>query len=575
MGPGLRDDWPVAADSRDALIAEGRAAFEQGDARSSRHAFEAALAERESGELLEGLARALYLEVDYPGSIEAHQRAFAAYKGEGDPLSCARVARLLSWQHVNVYGDFAVAGGWLARAEELLEQTGDNGAEHGWIQLLCAPREPHGEGRERRLRAALEIGRRVEDGDLRFAALALLGEALVMTGPAEDGMRLFDESLAAVCAGEVQDLYVIESVFCGMFVTCERLHDVVRAEQWLRAAGDLVRRRNLIAVGPLCRAHYGGLLTAAGRWEEADVELAEAAPVFEGGYAGARVIVLVRLADLRVRQGRFEEAAILLEGLDQMPDAARPLAALHLARGETAVALDLLERRLATPALPAPWPIGTTSPNPPPVAAPLLALLVDVQLAAANVAEASAAADRLAELAHGQPSPYLEACAALAKGKLCVAAGSGDAAACLRGALKAFSLAQMPVELARARLELARAIAEEQPEVAVAEAKAALDAFELRAAAHDADAAAALLRSLGAARRRGPKAHSPLTNREWQVLDLVAHGLSNPEIAERLFITPKTAEHHVGRILRKLDLRNRAEAAAYATRAAEQRPGSD
>ena len=360
-----------------------------------------------------------------------------------------------------------------------------------------------------------------------------------------------------------------------MFVTCERLHDLVRAEQWLRAAGDLVRRRNLIAVGPLCRAHYGGLLTAAGRWDEADVELAEAARVFEGGYAGARVIVLVRLADLRIRQGRLEEAAVLLEGLDQMPDAARPLAALHLARGETAVALDLLERRLATPALPAPWPIGTTSPNPPPMAAPLLALVVEVRLADGNLADASAAADRLAELAEDQPSPYLKACAALAKGKLCLASGSGDAAACLREALEAFSLAQMPVELARAQLELARAIAEEQPEVAVAEAKAALDTFELRAAARDADAAAALLRSLGAAGRSGPRRHSPLTNREWEVLDLLALGLSNPEIAERLFISPKTAEHHVGRILRKLDLRNRAEAAAYATRAAEQRPGSN
>jgi DNA-binding NarL/FixJ family response regulator len=565
----------VATGSVEALAAEGRDAFARGDAEASRRAFEAALAERESGELLEGLARALYLEVDYPGSMGAHQRAFTAYRGEGDALSCARVARLLSWQHVNVYGDFAVAGGWLARAEELLEQAGGDGAEHGWIELLRAAREPHGDGRERRLRAALEIGRRLEDRDLRFAALARLGEALVMTGSAADGMRLFDESLAAVCAGEVEDLYVVESVFCGMFVTCERLHDVVRAEQWLRAAGNLVRQRKLIAVGPLCRAHYGGLLTAAGRWEEAGVELAEAARVFEGGYAGARVIVLVRLADLRVRQGRFEEAAILLEGLDQMPDAARPLAALHLARGETALALDLLERRLATPALPAPWPIGTTSPNPPPVAGPLLALLVDVQLARGDLAGASAAAGRLAELARGQPGPYLEASAALARGRLCVASGSDDAAACLREALEAFSLAQMPVELARARLELARAIADEQPEVAVAEAKAALDAFELRAAAHDADAAAALLRSLGAARRRGPKRHSPLTNREWEVLDLLAHGLSNPEIAQRLFIAPKTAEHHVGRILRKLALRNRAEAAAYATRAAEQRPGSD
>ena len=131
----------------DALLAEGRAAFEQGDAESSRHAFEAALAGGESGELLEGLARALYLEVDYPGSMDAHQRAFAAYRAEGDALSCARVARLLSWQHVNVYGDFAVAGGWLARARELLEQAGDGGAERGWVELLHAAREPHGEGR--------------------------------------------------------------------------------------------------------------------------------------------------------------------------------------------------------------------------------------------------------------------------------------------------------------------------------------------------------------------------------------------------------------------------------------------
>jgi hypothetical protein len=131
---------------------------------------------------------------------------------------------------------------------------------------------------------------------------------------------------------------VIKGVFCGLFLTCERMHDVVRAEQWLRAAGELVRRRNLVTVGPLCRAHYGGLLTAAGRWEEAESELDEAIRAFEGSYASARVVVLVRLADLRVRQGRLEEAAVLLEGLERFPDAARPMAALHLARGETALA---------------------------------------------------------------------------------------------------------------------------------------------------------------------------------------------------------------------------------------------
>ena len=57
-----------------------------------------------------------------------------------------------------------------------------------------------------------------------------------------------------------------------------------------------------------------------------------------------------------------------------------------------------------------------------------------------------------------------------------------------------------------------------------------------------------------------------LTKREQEVLRLLGEGLSNSEIAARLFISAKTAEHHVGRILRKLDLRSRAEAAAYAVR---------
>jgi DNA-binding NarL/FixJ family response regulator len=498
-----------------------------------------------------------------------------AYQGEGDVLGAARAARLLAWQHVNVYGDFAVAGGWLARAEEMLAAAGEESRERGWLELACAARDPHGEIRERRLQDALDLARQAGDPDLRFAGLALLGESLVLTGRVEEGMLLFDQSLAAVCGGEVHDLYVVESVFCGLFLTCERVHDVVRAEQWLRAAGELVRRRNLLAVGPLCRAHYGGLLTAAGRWHEAEAELDEAARVFEGGYAAARAIVLVRLADLRIRQGRVEEAAVLLEGLDQIPDAARPLAALHLARGETAVARDLLERRLGQPALPSPWPIGTTRPSPTAVAGPLLALLVDVDLAAGAIGDAASAAEQLERLAERHPSHYLRACAALARGKVCAAAGSGDALQSLRRALEAFSSAQMPVELARARLELARALAREQPEVAVAEARAALDAFELREAARDADAAAALLRALGGPGRSAPKRREPLTKRESEVLELLGHGLSNPEIAERLFISRKTAEHHVGHVLAKLDLRNRAEAAAYAARAKAQRRGSE
>lgn len=123
------------------------------------------------------------------------------------------------------------------------------------------------------------------------------------------------------------------------------------------------------------------------------------------------------------------------------------------------------------------------------------------------------------------------------------------------------------MEAARVRLELAGAVTADRPEVAMAEARAALDTFERLRAARHVDAAAALLRSLGVRVPSGRQGSGGLTGREAEVLGLLGEGLSNPEIAARLYISRKTVEHHVGNILAKLGLRSRAEAAGHAVRA--------
>ena len=124
----------------------------------------------------------------------------------------------------------------------------------------------------------------------------------------------------------------------------------------------------------------------------------------------------------------------------------------------------------------------------------------------------------------------------------------------------------MPFDTAVTRLEWAQVLAGTDREIAAEDARLASSVFLQLDARPHADRAAALLRVLGEGSRPGPRAAGPLTSRERQVLGLVSHGLSNGEIGARLFISPKTVEHHVGRILAKLGLRSRAEAVAWALR---------
>jgi DNA-binding NarL/FixJ family response regulator len=510
------------------------------------------------GEALQREGEALYCRGEYEAAAAQFEQAYAAYRREGRPADAGRVARTIGWISGGVRGDWAVESGWLARARTELADAGPDGPEHGWVLILTSFGEPEAATREGLLRDAIAVGRRCRDPDVEFEALAYLGGLMVLTDRVEQGLVHFDEAMAAACAGEMTDLAAVDSMFCGFFWACELVNDVARADQWMRAAADRIERSTVVAA--FCRAHYGGILTAAGRWAEAETELLAATRHFDRGVSGRREAALIRLADLRLRQGRLEDAAELLRGLDRHPDAVRTMATLHLARGETALARDLLERATGRPDDEVPAVGESVS------VAPLLALLVEVQLAEGRLPDADRSADRLAALAATRRGPYLQAAAALARGRVCVATGRGDPRTCLEDALQAFAAAQLPAEAAQTRLELARLLADPAPEVAIAEARTALADFERLSAARQADEAGALLRTLGAPVRTGPRGVGALTKRETEVLRLLGAGLSNPEIAERLFITRKTVETHVGNLLAKLGLRNRAEAAALAAR---------
>jgi DNA-binding CsgD family transcriptional regulator len=488
--------------------------------------------------------------------------AFRGFRERGDRAEAVRVAVGLAELHACTLGNPAVGRGWLERARRLLEQLGPC-VEWGWFELaLMACDRPNidelSASAERALAIAFEFG----DSDLEVQALADSGLALVTQGRAREGFARLDEALAAITAGDVHDPSVAGKSFCSMLSSCDRSGDVRRAEEWIRIVNEVILDR-LGGRPPVlhthCRLAYGSVLWSTGRWEEAEVAMLEALAPTASGSIGHRVETIARLAELRLDQGRVEEAEQLVASYPDRLVVCGPVARIHLTRGEhefAAAAIDQALRELIGDAL---------------RRAPLLSLLVEAELGRGDVDAAGRAAQELAALAEGTDVAVLQAEAGLARGRVAVATDDlPAAAAAFDAAQRDFGRAERPLRSASARMALADALASSgDTPGAVVEARAALAVFTRLGARSQADRAAALLRRLGVtSRSRAPEAPAgigSLTRREAEVLALVREGLTNPEIGERLYISAKTAEHHVGRVLAKLGVRSRAEAAALAT----------
>lgn len=521
---------------------------------AARAAFEAELANKETAVALDGLAWARWWLSDVLGAVEAWERAYTAYRRAGLDEPAAHVAVLLSREHAEGLGNDAVANGWLARARDVLAGQPDS-IQWGWVALVESERAVDPAPALEHAERALAVARSARDPDLELAALGRAGLAEIALGRIEEGMTRFDEGMAASAAGEAADLRTLGDLYCAANLAAEITLDVSRFGQWTGVVMGFMERTGHPDLLSFCGTCCAEVCRAAGQWEDGEGWLTRTLSQLQQSGQKARCLhPATRLASFRVAQGRLEEAEQLLRGYEDLPEAVQAVVALHLARGQTALAAARLHRRLNE--------IGRDNL----VAVPLLAQLVEVQLAQPDPAGAAETAESLATIAARSGQARAEAEAELALGSVRAAAGDAAAREHLDRSLGLFVRLRMPHAAGRVHLALARTLAETDPDTAVEEARQALRAFEDLGATHDTDRAAAFLRSLGVAGRTGPKLVGQLSKRELEVLRLLGEGLTNAEIAARLYISTKTVATHVGNVFAKLQLRNRAEAAAFAHR---------
>jgi DNA-binding CsgD family transcriptional regulator len=361
-----------------------------------------------------------------------------------------------------------------------------------------------------------------------------------------DGLALLDEAMVGLTAGEVSPI-IAGMVYCSMIEACQEVSDYSRAASWTSALTRWCEAQpGLVPYAGQCSLHRGQIMRLRGAYDEALAEFALAQRRYQAeGTVAPAGLALTEQGDVLRILGKLDEAETAYRLSAELGHEPQPgLVLAWLVRGRTAAAISAVGRLMAETR----GPVQRSR---------LLPAAVDVMIAARLPEEARRYSDELSGIASAFGSPALRAMAAYAAATVELASGeTEEALGHGRESCRHWSDIGSPYEASRARLLVARALRELGDEdSATAELVVARHGFADVGAVPGVQQVDKLL---GRTRPGG------LTEREIEVLRLVAEGRSNPDIARTLVLSHKTVERHLSNIFTKLDVPSRTAAAAYA-----------
>lgn len=498
---------------------------------------------------LDRLGKAAYLVGRAEAGDDALERAYRAFLDADDVPAAARCAFWLGFV-LHQRREHARGGGWLARAQHLLDEASIDCVERGLLRLPEALRLLDiGDG-EAAYQTCLEMAAladRFGDADLGAFATLGRGQALIVQGRVAEGMAMLDEAMLAVTTGEVSAIPA-GIVYCAVILACRDVFDVRRVQEWTVALSRwCAAQQDLRPYRGQCMVHRSEIMQLRGEWADAMDEARQAcAHVSPPPVDPAVGMALYQQAELLRLRGDFSRAEARYREASGFGHPVQPgLALLRLAQGRVedagaAIGLTVAETR---------GPVERSK---------VLAAYIEIKLVAGEVEDAGEALRELEVIAEQFDSPYLRALVGQARGSVLLAGGdAAGASATLRRAWTAWHELDAPYEAARVRLLIAQACAEVgDRDTAGMELDAARRVFE------QLGAVPALERTRELMNRGAPAAG--LTPRETEVLRLVATGATNRQIADALVISEKTVARHLSNMFTKLGLSSRAAATAYA-----------